>query len=340
MVHYLLYSSIVTAHPIFKPSVSAGNVGGLKARVEPLLKLSEGEMLALIPTRSGFLFVGCPNCDEGTQEGELSWNITTPEHVFCRYCGMRFPNEKFPDTGVLKAVNPLGEVQEYPYWEDENGYRYFFKAKGWYVARGYFSNVALSFAQLYYLTGESKYARRAALILDKFALVYPGYCVTNDYPGRQKSLFEKNEPPYPYWGGKWNRWFYGDIPTDLARAYDVIYDSGELEKLSVEQNADVKGRIENDFFRAAVEFVCTYPIYLSNMDPTIHRGLITVGRVIGEPDYIHDAVDRIKQLFDKRFFFDGVWKECAVSYHNQTIGGLRSASGLRRLPHTVRLPQT
>jgi len=114
----------------------------------------------------------------------------------------------------------------------------------------------------------------------------------------------------------------------LALTYDHIYDSGELKRLSDEQGVDVRERIENDLFRAAVEFVRTYPIYLGNMDPTIHRGLITVGRVLGEPDYVHDAANRITQLFTKRFFFDGMWKEGAVSYHNQAIGGLRSAISL------------
>ena len=315
-------------HPVFKPTVGANSIDALKAQVKPIFELTEEDLIELIPTRSGFTFIGCPNCDEGTQEGELSWSIEDPKHVFCRYCQMRFPNEQFPDGCLLKVTNPLGEEQEYPYWEDENGYRYFFQAKGWYVARGYFSRVASDLATLFYLTDEGPYARRAALILDRFAQVYPGYCVTNDYPGRQKSLFEGNEPPYPYWGGKWSRWFYGDIPRDLALVYDRIYASGELEKLADEQGVDVKERIEKDFFRAAVEFVRTYPIYLGNMDPTIHRGLITVGRVIGEPDIVHDAVTRITQLFTERFFFDGVWKEGAVSYHNQTIGGLRAAIAL------------
>jgi len=312
-------------HPVFNPYVRENSIDALKARVKPVLNLSEEELIKLIPNRSGFIFVGCPNCDEGTQEGELSWNITDPEHVFCRYCQMCFPNETFLDTNILKATNPLGEIQDYPYWEDESGYRYFFQAKGWYVARNYFSSIAYDLAMLYHLTNESQYARRAALILDRFAQVYPGYCVTNDYPGKQKSLFERNEPPYPYWGGKWSRWFYGDIPTNLVLAYDVIYNSGELEKLSAEQGADVKKRIEDNLFHAAVEFVRTYPIQLGNMDPTIHRGLIAVGRVLGEPGYVHDAVNRITQLFIRRFFFDGSWKEGAVSYHNQTIGGLRSA---------------
>jgi len=172
LLSLFIYAHIVE-HPVFKPTVGSNSIDSLKARVEPVLELTEGELIDLIPTRSGFIFVGCPNCDEGTQEGELSWNINAPNHVFCRYCQMRFPNEKFPDTRILKATNPLGKVQEYPYWEDENGYRYFFQAKGWYVARGYFSRIASELATLYRLTDETPYARRAALILDRFAQFIP-----------------------------------------------------------------------------------------------------------------------------------------------------------------------
>ena len=32
------------------------------------------------------------------------------------------------------------------------------------------------------------------------------------------------------------------------------------------------------------------------MDPSLLRGLIVAGRVLGEPDYIHEAVDWIDRL--------------------------------------------
>jgi hypothetical protein len=173
-------------HPIFP---AEGDEASLRGRVEPVMALTEERLLQLIPDRSGFTFVGCPDCDEGAQEGELSWSIEDPEHVFCRFCGMKYPNEKYPDTQILRVRNPVGQEVEYPYWEDGSGYRYFFQAKGWYVARDYFASIALDLARLYSLTREERYARRAALILDRFAQVYPGYCVTNDYPNKQKSLF-------------------------------------------------------------------------------------------------------------------------------------------------------
>ena len=69
-------------------------------------------------------------------------------------------------------------------------------------------------------------------------------------------------------------------------------------------------------------FVRSYPPALGNMDPTLLRGLIVAGRVLEEPEYIHDAVRRIDLLVRRQFFADGVWREGALSYHNQTVNGL------------------
>ncbi|KYH41661.1 MAG: Heparinase II/III-like protein [Candidatus Bathyarchaeota archaeon B26-2] len=296
--------------------------GALESSVRKVMEMGEEEMLSLIPDRSGFLFVGCPNCGMGCQERQLHWSVEDPDHVYCIYCGMTFPNERYPETGVLKVVNPRGEVQEYPYWEDENGYRYFFRAKAWYAAREYFAMMAGNLALLYHLTKSIVYAWRSALIIDKFATVYPGYCVTIDRPFQQKELLERDEPPYPIYGGRWSRWGpFRDIPADLALAYELIRNSGVFERLSKERGVDVKKRIE-EMFRASVEFIRAYPVYLGNVSPYYLKGMVIVGRVIGEPEYIHDAVDRVKRL-SRHFFFDGVWREGALGYHKLTVDGLR-----------------
>lgn len=322
--------------PALRPSASAEDADQIRQRLDPALKLPEAEMLRLIPERSGIYFVGCPNCEGGTQEGQISWTVERPDEVFCRFCGMRYPNEKFPENQVLRIPNPRAEVQEYPCYEaptppprprpasapqtdPKEGYRYFFRAKGWYLAREYFAGAAHDLAVLYHLTGDRSCARRAALILDRFAQVYPGYCVHYDLPFIQKIIFSGDQGfPYPvehYRAAKWSWWAYMDIPENLIRAYDLIRASGEVDE-------GMQRRVEDDLFRASVAFIRAIPVALGNMDPTLLRGLIVAGRVLGEPDYIHDAVDRIGRLVRGQFFGDGMWREGAVSYHNQTVGGL------------------
>ncbi len=308
------------ADPVFPPDLDDSDVERLRRNLEPVISLSERELLRRIPHRAGIYFVDCPNCDGGAQEGQIDWTFEDPDRVFCKYCGLKYPNERFPDTGILSVVNPVGETQEYPYWEDDSGYRHFFQAKGWYRARAWFANAAHDLATLYFATGDRSLARRAALILNRFAEVYPGYCVHHDLPFRQKIIFPGSQGfPYPvqdYRASKWDWWAYMDIPENLIYAYDLIRDSGELDETMIR-------RIEDEFLHASVAFVRGFPPALGNMDPTLLRGMVAAGRVLKEPDYIHDVVDRISRLIAVNFLVDGVWREGAISYHNQTIGGLR-----------------
>ncbi|MDP6777695.1 MAG: heparinase II/III family protein, partial [Candidatus Latescibacteria bacterium] len=334
----LLLPRLLTAHPRpGRPSrVQVDDVEGLQKALEPLLRLSDDEMAALVPERSGLYFVGCPNCDGGTQENQIDWSIDRPDEVFCRFCGMRYPNEQYPDDKVLSVVNPQGETHDYPYYESpdppsralqsslpalppDEGYRYFFQAKGWYVAREYLADAASNLARLYELTDDRSYARKCVLILDRFAQVYPGYCVHHDLPFSQKIVFPGTQRfPYPvqeYRAAKWSWWAYMDIPWNLIRSYERVRDSGEITD-------EMSGRIENNFFHASVGFVREIPDLLTNMDPTLLNGLIVAGLVLGEPDYIHDSVGRIGRLVERQFYRDGMWREGTVSYHNQTVRGL------------------
>ena len=291
----------------------------LQSAVAPVMALSDNEVLELIPERAGLRFTGCPNCTGGTQENQLWWTIQEPHTVYCQHCDLRYPNDLFPDDQTLSVINSRGETHAYPYWDDADGYHHFFQAKGWYVAREYFQDAARWLAELYAATGEENYARRSALILRRFAEVYPGYLVHYDYPFRQKILWAGEEDfPYPvpdFRAAKWSWWAYMDISEDLLKAYEVIRDSGAL-------NAEDQRLIETDLFHAMVGFIHNYEPALTNMDPTLLRSLIWAGQVLHEPDYIHDAVHRIGLLTRQQFFADGAWREGAVSYHNQTTRGL------------------
>ena len=332
----------LNAEPVFRPQFDQGHVAGLEENLASVMALSEEELVRLIPNRSGFRFVDCPNCAGGAEENQLSWSIEEPDRVFCQFCNMRFPNELYPENGVMRVTNARGEVQEYPYWEapfpppaqlpgplshiePDKKYRHYFRAKGWYVARMYFSDAAYQLGKLYYLTGRPTLARRAALILDRFAQVYPGYCARFDAPFRTKVVFEGDHtfpyPVSPYLAAKWDYWAYGDIPSNLILAYDLIRESGQIDD-------EMQRRIEVDLIRGSVGFVRSYPITLSNMDPAILRGLISAGRVLGEPAYVHESVQWIGDLIRKQFFVDGMWREGAVSYHNQTVEGLVSVMDL------------
>ncbi len=306
--------------PVYRVDASSERVNRLKRSVSRVMSMPEADMVALVPDKTGFRFMGCPNCDEGTQEGQLRWSISDPHRVKCRFCDMVFPNDQYPEDRVMKVVNPVGVEVAYPYWEDATGYRYLFSARGWREARTYFSRIAQLFGELYQMTGEQPYARRAALILNAFARYYPGFLVSRDWPHRPKGF--ATEPPYPNGGGKWGRWRHDEMPTNLVFAYDSIYNSGELERLSEEMGTDVKARIENDFFRGAIRQDQFHETDYGNAGPRIYEGYIAIGRVLGDPGLVHEGVRQSRELFRRTFYEDGFWMEGSVGYHQMTMGGM------------------
>jgi len=304
-------------HPVFRVTGTEDRIAALRRTVEPVMSMDEAALIALVPDRTGFRFMDCPNCEEGSQEGQLTWSIDDPHHVRCRFCQMVFPNEEFPEDHRLKLKNPVGAEVEYPYWENSNKERLFFSARAWREARVYLSARAQDLGALYQLTGEAIYARRAALILNEFARHYPGFLVSRDWPHQPKDF--ALEPPYPNGGGKWGRWRYEEIPTNLVYAYDSIYDSGELERLSSATGVDVKARIEEDFFRGAIRQDAIHGPLYTNASPATYEGYAVTGRVLADPGLVHEAVRRCRELFRRQFFLDGFWSEGTIGYHQVTL---------------------
>ncbi len=316
-------------HPVFDPGLAESSRASLEKQLEPLLEMPDAELAALVPERNGFRFCDCPNCDAGTQAGQMVWvGLEAPDKVKCRFGEMVFPNDQYPENQTITALNPRGERVTYHYYQHGEA-RCYFSGRARYEAKHWLAGRALRLARLAHLSKDPAHERKAIVLLDAFAEKYPGWCVMADRAfEEQKPLDSHPEEPRPYWGGIWSRWFYGDIPRDLIMAYDLVYDSDQWQKRSAEKGLDVRQRLEDEVFHASVEFVRGYPERLSNMSPHIYRGLIIAGRVLGEPDYVHDAVDRFMQLLRTQFFFDGMWNEGSISYHRQTIGGLRSVIAL------------
>jgi hypothetical protein len=113
----------------------------------------------------------------------------------------------------------------------------------------------------------------------------------------------------------------------LPDAYDLIHGSEELDKLSREQGVNVRKRIENDFFRAAVEYLFAFgkePTghHLNNMGPRYTVQIVNLGRIIGEPEYVHWGYRWVGEILRSGFFYDGMWHE-SPSYHSGVVTGAR-----------------
>lgn len=312
----------------FLAEVSAQETSGLMRATAWVRGLSEAELIELVPQQSGLCYVGCPNCTGGRQENQLTWSPEHPEEIYCRYCKHRYPSEKYPMSAAVTVRNPRGEKVEYPYWADPSGYRYFFEARRDDEVREYLATQTEALARLAIATNDEAVARRAAVLLDRFAQVFPGWCFHYDYPFQQKEIYDGVVPPEKFRSGyrtaRWTWWAYSDIPSPLVRAYGWLHSNPVFEQLSRERGLNVQTRIEQDLFRAAAEQVLANPETLTNMSPRAWRSLVELGRVIGEPRYVHEPVRRFRQLVESQFFYDGTWSEGSPDYAAQTLGGLES----------------
>ncbi|MCK4284302.1 MAG: heparinase II/III family protein [Candidatus Brocadiae bacterium] len=312
-------------HPYRDPGLKKSQAKALESGVERVMAMNEQEMLALAPVQTAIVFCGCPNCDHGQQEwNQLTWTIEKPHELQCRFCGHVYPSEKYPMDRSQTTRNPQGKRVTVRYHLDAAGNDHFFGSKVWAFQKRWLVRQAVDLARAYHVTHQAEYARRAALIIDRFAQLYPTYCVVYQWPFRKRRYSSRTKPPFPAAGGKWGRWIPDEIPYRLPLAYDLIYDSTELDRLSQELGADVRKRIENDFFRAAVAYTLTSADFTFNMVPQFATAMVRIGRIIGEPEYIHWVCDWLGRFVQTQFCYDGAWHE-APSYHYTVAHGLTRA---------------
>ncbi len=314
-------------HPVFDYGVDPAKAAQYENAVERVMAMSEEEMLSFVPEKPRNIFCHCPNCHGGSQGlGVMLWNVERPDEIKCRYCGMVFPNEQYPDDKTLEGKNKQGETFMYRYHQDEKypDLRHFFQAyilsckRDWILAR------CLELGKAYQATGKLEYARRAALILDRIAQVYPHYPVVTQWI-RSFAFANSQDPPYPSSGGRWGRWTAGELPGTSTECYDLVYDSDEFDKLSGERGYDVRERIENDFFKAIFTANNTPPLTEGGQLSTRNlRRAGVLGRVIAEPRMVHWAFGWLKHMARQRCFYDGMLN-LAPSYHYQILGDFRRA---------------
>lgn len=307
------------------PPAGPEEVARLLRSTEFVRNLDERALVRLVPAQSGLSFVGCPNCAQGSQEGQLIWDTKAPDELHCRYCGHRYPSAQYPMNAVETVHTPAGGVARYPYWANAQGYRHYFQAKRDSAVSIYLAERIPELARLYLATGDESCARRAVALIDRFAQVFPGWCYHYDFPFQQKQIYDGVVAPKDFRPGyrtsRWSRWAFGDVPLPLVQAYDWTRGSPAYRDLSRAEGVDVAARIERNLFRPASEQVLANPEIFSNMSPIAWRSLVITGRVIGEPRYVHEVVRRLRRFMEIEFFYDGSWHESAA-YGQMTVSGV------------------
>lgn len=279
-------------------------------------------LLQLIPDRIGFFATGVPhNTQLGFRSANYTWSVNNPWKITSADAvKLDYPNDTYPETHSLTVTNKLGEQVEYPYYEDGAGNRYFLSAHLWHQQRLYAIKRTKELAAADPLD--------AARLLYEFSRKYEGWVHINDTIWNQYPFEGDAVPPYAYYGGMWERWTSQELVTlrSLADAFAEVDKTDAFELLSDEVGEDVRDRIVDRMLLPSIETIHTYPVLNNNVEYSNWIGLIQLGKALKEPQYVHEAVDRMDGFAKSGFLFDGFWKEITLSYHNQTINGVRGTA--------------
>ena len=208
---------------------------------------------------------GCPvhGAEVFNKGGTYPW-ILDPKHplkVTCPVGGEVYPSndyESYANNGFKEEdkKNWSGEYVDDGWgWVDpKTGERYWFVAYAnqwnWYRT---IDPAILNLSRAYLLTGEKKYAHKAAVMLTRLAEVYPSmdYEDQSRYGQMMKAIGSRYPGKVLY--HTWESFF----ARDMAEAYDNIWDAidgdTELQKQYGKSGEQLRGFIEANFLEDAVE---------------------------------------------------------------------------------------
>ncbi|WP_337177867.1 hypothetical protein [Paludisphaera sp.] len=319
-------------------------------QAEALLKLSPKEAADLVPKQAGIRFCGCPACGIDEREEPLSWSIDKPKVVVCRECKGEFPGGGFPAAPTTENVEVRRGVWHlYPYhaavpekahYPEE---RLYLAAKVDYEARAYLSKAALYAAVRWHdeepAKRDPKLAQLAATLLLRFAQVYPDYAMRTDQPGQTKQLMPAKVPPpyrHAYQTAKWEWNGSLETPMNLVLAYSLLRDGAdwdEVGKLLGDEHP--RHTIENDLLLASAELASRQPDDYTEDSLVVYRGMLSVGRLIGNRILVHEAGARLEEFSRRAFYYDGFWRGADVLGHRRVLGMLDGwIDGLLERPAT------
>jgi hypothetical protein len=294
---------------------------------------------ALVPVQSGLRHCRCPACWASEADDALGWTPEHPDILTCRRCKAAFPNDKVPAKVDNKVPEEVVEVRphvlhRYPYhavppefqaYPDE---RLYLAAKRDDRVREFLAKAAFYAAvRAHERSGgadASNLSRLACVILLRFAQVYPSYAIHYDQPGEPK-FFDRADLPPPYRRGyrtaKWDWSASAGIPLNLALAYARVRGSPALAEAGALLGDKQPARtIERELFRAASTFVRNQPVEASEASLQVDRGLLAVGRLLGDPDLVHDAVARLETFAERGFYHDGLWRDGDPAAQRRVVG--------------------
>jgi len=245
-------------------------------------------------------FTGCPICGAswGTWGGARA-SFDKPGHVTCAN-GHILPDAEHPDKGT-GYVGKDGRIH------------YFVGSYHAWVVETLTFKAADNLAYAYTLTGDERYAAKAALILDALAAIYPTCDKGSwDYP---------SNPP----SGRFNRPWYqvARVLVHYVDQYDQIYNSKSLDTPSLKAGLSKRQNIEENLLKNGAAYCYEQSLKgaLHNGEADYIRGALAVGVCLNIPEYVRWAVEGpygIYSLIENNIDRDGGYYETSMMYADHT----------------------
>ncbi|MBN2310918.1 MAG: heparinase II/III family protein [Candidatus Hydrogenedentes bacterium] len=230
----------------------------------PDAELRELVATADVPRAFNVGTAGCPVCGKKIYEarGTYPWllDLENPFKVKCPVCGGVFPDNDFRAyyrSGFQDKQYLEGQYVDDGWgWVGPDGQRY------WFVAYANHWNMhshviralrQLGFAYLY--TGDTRYAHKAAVLLDRIAEVYPAM----DYHAQSRYGQLTAKAGGRYEGKIVNHiWATGNL-TEMALCYDAIWETidgdTELQALTGKSGEEIRAGIEANILEEGIDAV-------------------------------------------------------------------------------------
>jgi len=314
-----------------------------KTELERLLDLEPAAIADLVPVQAGLTHVRCPVCPADDSADAWSWSLREPEVLSCLECESTYPNDQIP-AKVKNAVPELvvevrpGVFHHYPYHvvepEDARypGERIYLHAKRDQLARAALANLAFEAARRFRDQSpearDERLATAVAVLLLRFAQVYPNYGIHYDQPGRPAFIQPADvRPPYRigYQSSKWDWSASLNVPIELAAAYDLIRDDPAIERAGRLLDEPRPAESIEDFFRSTAEFLIDHPDPYDERTIQAARGLIVAGQLLGEPRLERLGYQKLDEVVRRGFYHDGLWRSADAPTHRDVVRLLETA---------------
>ncbi|GIP33357.1 heparinase II/III family protein [Paenibacillus sp. J2TS4] len=311
----LIEAGIAASGYVPSPPVNVKNV-----MLEPASPQVQA-IMEIIPNQNGFRFVGLPEMPELAPDGLYKLSDDGKSLISLKTDTV-YPNDEYPETKKATVTGRKGQTITYPYYEDEEGKKYFISAHLWHLQKARAITETENIAKSDPLG--------AARLLYRFVQASENYVPTTDDRWYNIPMNYSSGPPFNYWGGKWDRYYLYElhIMTPLLRTYVEVKKTNALQLLSEEVGEDIDKMIKEEMIVPAMDYMLSFPIHLINLDYTAWMGLTNVARALDDPEYIHKAVEWMDQFVTRRFMSDGSWYEVTTSYHNLSTNTLIDAANL------------